>query len=67
MIMLCDNSKSPEIFSRCGIYHVRVNASITGETIEVALHGISSLEEAHTAAALVVGTQTTQGIHGSKH
>ena len=67
MITLSDNSISPEIFSRCGVYYVRVNASGTGETIEVALHGISSREEAHTAAALVAGTQTTQGIHNPKH
>jgi hypothetical protein len=67
MITLSDNSISPEIFSRCGIYYVRVNASGSGETIEVALHGISSREEAHMAAALVVGTQITEGTHDSKH
>ena len=65
--MLCDNSISPEILFRCGIYYVRLTASSTGETIEVALHGISSRAEAHTAAALVVGTQTTERIHDSKH
>jgi hypothetical protein len=67
MIMLCDKSISPEIISRCGIYYVRWDAASTGETIEVALHGISSQEEAHTAAALVVGTQTAQRVHDSKH
>jgi hypothetical protein len=59
--MKCEVSIAPEIFSRFGVYYVRVNSAGDGEAIDVALHGISSREEAHAAAAVVLGAPETGG------
>lgn len=44
----------PDLFHRDGVFYARLTASITGEPLEVALHGITSEEHARAAAGALM-------------
>lgn len=52
------SDKNHVLFTREGVYHVRVQHSTSGEPIEIALHGIATEEQARIAIAAMTASES---------
>lgn len=64
--MMLSNSISKDlvnVFMKDGVYYARVKPSIAGDSLEIALHGVSSEEQALAAIAALDGGLRGQPVN----